>query len=359
MAFPMHRFSVAPMMDRTDRHCRFFHRLLSRRARLYTEMLTADALIHGDRDRLLGFDAAEHPVALQLGGSEPAALAQAARIGRDRGYDEINLNCGCPSDRVRRGRFGAALMAEPELVGRCLAAMREAVDLPVTVKCRIGIDDQDDDALARFAEAVHALSGVTVFIVHARKAWLEGLSPKQNREIPPLRYDLAFRLKRDRPDLTVVLNGGIDGLDAAEAALADGKADGVMLGRAAYADPWLLAGVDGRLFHEPPPLATRHEAVAALLPYAERLAAEGVRPHALTRHIHGLFQGCPGARAFRRHLAENAHRPEAGPEVLAAAARLASPAALPLRPPRAPQAPDRARRAATGALPPPRARRTP
>ena len=321
----MHRFCVAPMMDRTDRHCRFFHRLLSRRARLYTEMLTAGAVIHGDRDRLLGFDPVEHPVALQLGGSDPDMLAEAARIGERFGYDEINLNCGCPSDRVKKGRFGAGLMAEPELVGRCLAAMRAAVSVPVTVKCRVGIDDHDDDALARFVETVHALSGVTVFFVHARKAWLKGLSPKQNREVPPLRYELAFALKAARPDLTIVLNGGVTDLDAAEAFLADGTVDGVMLGRAAYSDPWLLADADRRLFGAQNPLEARQEAVEALLPYAERLAADGIRLHALARHIHGLFQGCPGARAFRRHLAENAHLPGAGPEVLAAAASLAAP----------------------------------
>ena len=321
----MHRLSVAPMMDRTDRHCRFFHRLLSRHTRLYTEMLTAGAVIHGDRDRLLGFDTAEHPVALQLGGSEPAMLAQAARIGERLGYDEINLNCGCPSDRVKKGRFGAGLMAEPELVGRCLAAMRGAVSVPVTVKCRVGIDEQDDDALDRFVETVHALSGVTVFIVHARKAWLKGLNPKQNREVPPLRYELAFRLKAERPDLCIVLNGGIAGLDEAEALLARGAVDGVMLGRAAYSDPWLLADADRRLFGAENPLQARHEALEALLPYAGRLAAGGIRLHALSRHVHGLFQGCPGARAFRRHLAENAHLPGAGPEVLGAAASLAAP----------------------------------
>ncbi|MYE60051.1 MAG: tRNA dihydrouridine(20/20a) synthase DusA [Alphaproteobacteria bacterium] len=321
----MHRLSVAPMMDRTDRHCRFFHRLLSRHTRLYTEMLTAGAVIHGDRDRLLGFDPAEHPVALQLGGSEPAMLAQAARIGERFGYDEVNLNCGCPSDRVKKGRFGASLMAEPELVGRCLAAMREAVSVPVTVKCRVGIDDQDDGALARFVETVHAFSGVAVFIVHARKAWLKGLSPKQNREVPPLRYELVLRLKAERPDLCVVLNGGVPGLDEAEALLEDGSVDGVMLGRAAYSDPWLLADADRRLFGAQNPVEARQEAVDALLPYAERLTAEGIRLHALARHLHGLFQGCPGARAFRRHLAENAHLPGAGPEVLAAAASLAAP----------------------------------
>ena len=321
----MHRLSVAPMMDRTDRHCRFFHRVLSRRTRLYTEMLTAGAVIHGDRDRLLGFDPVEHPVALQIGGSEPAMLAEAARIGERWGYGEINLNCGCPSDRVKKGRFGASLMAEPELVGRCLAAMREAVSVPVTVKCRVGIDDQDDDALFRFARTVHALSGVTVFMIHARKAWLKGLSPKENREIPPLRYELVFRLKAERPDLCIVLNGGVPDLDAAETLLTDGTVDGVMLGRAAYSDPWLLADADRRLFGAENPVETRHEAVDALLPYAGRLAADGIRLHALARHVHGLFQGCPGARAFRRHLAENAHLPGAGPEVLAAAASLAVP----------------------------------
>ena len=321
----MRRFSVAPMMDRTDRHCRFFHRLLSRRAHLYTEMLTAGAVIHGDRDRLLGFDPAEQPVALQIGGSDPEMLAKAARIGERFGYDEINLNCGCPSDRVKKGRFGASLMAEPELVGRCLAAMREAVSVPVTVKCRVGIDKQDDGALPRFVETVHAISGVTVFMVHARKAWLKGLSPKQNREVPPLRYELVFRLKAERPDLCIVLNGGVPDLDAAEAPLAAGAVDGVMLGRSAYSDPWLLADVDRRLFGAQNPLQSRHEAVEALLPYAEQLAADGIRLHALARHVHGLFQGCPGARAFRRHLAENTHLPGAGPEVLAAAASLAAP----------------------------------
>jgi len=321
----MHRLSVAPMMDRTDRHCRFFHRLLSRQARLYTEMLTAGAVIHGDRGRLLGFDPVEHPVALQLGGSDPDMLAEASRIGERLGYDEINLNCGCPSDRVKKGRFGAGLMAEPELVGHCLGAMRKAVSVPVTVKCRVGIDDQDDDALMRFVEIVHALSGVTVFIVHARKAWLKGLSPKQNREVPPLRYELAFALKAARPDLCIVLNGGITDLDAADALLAEGAVDGVMLGRAAYSDPWLLADADCRLFGAQNPVEARQEAIEALLPYAKRLAADGIRLHALARHIHGLFQGCPGARAFRRHLAENAHLPGAGPEVLAAAASLAAP----------------------------------
>ena len=321
----MHRLSVAPMMDRTDRHCRFFHRLLSRQARLYTEMLTAGAVIHGDRGRLLGFDPVEHPVALQLGGSDPDMLAEASRIGEGLGYDEINLNCGCPSDRVKKGRFGAGLMAEPELVGHCLGAMRKAVSVPVTVKCRVGIDDQDDDALMRFVEIVHAVSGVTVFIVHARKAWLKGLSPKQNREVPPLRYELAAALKAARPDLCIVLNGGITDLDAVDALLAEGSVDGVMLGRAAYSDPWLLADTDRRLFGAQNPVTVRQEAVDALLPYAERLAADGIRLHALARHIHGLFQGCPGARAFRRHLAENAHLPGAGPEVLAAAASLAAP----------------------------------
>ena len=315
-----HRFSVAPMMDRTDRHCRFLHRQLTRRARLYTEMLTTGAVIHGRRGHLLGFDAEEHPVVLQLGGSDPAALAEAARIGEAEGYDEINLNCGCPSERVRSGRFGAALMAEPERVGRCLDAVRAAVSVPVTVKCRIGIDDQDDGALMRFVEAVHAISGVVVFVVHARKAWLRGLSPKENREIPPLRYDKVAELKAARPDLTVVLNGGIAGLDAVEDHLK--RFDGCMLGRAAYGNPYLLAEVDRRLFGMPGPVPTRHEVVESVLPYCGRLLADGIGLYAMARHMVGLFQGCPGARAYRRHIAEHACRRGAGPEVLAEAAAL-------------------------------------
>lgn len=311
------------MMDWTDRHCRVFHRLLTRRARLYTEMLTANAVIHGDRARLLGFDASEHPVALQLGGAEPRALAKAARIGEEHGYDEINLNCGCPSDRVQSGCFGAALMADPDRVAACASAMLDAVGVPVTVKCRIGIDAQDpEEALPRFVDAV-ARAGVTTFIVHARKAWLKGLSPKENREIPPLDHGLVYRLKEARPDLTVVLNGGIASLDEAEAHLE--AVDGVMLGRAAYQSPWLLARVDSRLFAVPDPLAEPAEAVAAYLPYVERALGEGVRLGVLARPLIGLFQGAPGARAWRRVLAEGSARPGAGPELVVAALRCVAP----------------------------------
>lgn len=303
------------MMDWTDRHCRFFHRGLTRRALLYTEMVTANAVIHGDRERLIGFDPAEHPVALQLGGSDPQALAEAARIGEDFGYDEINLNVGCPSDRVQGGRFGACLMAEPALVGNCIAAMKAAVRVPVTVKCRIGIDDQDPEpALDALADAVLA-GGADAIIVHARKAWLKGLSPRENREIPPLDYGRVFRLKARLPHVPVVINGGIGGLDQARELLAprDGIAlDGVMLGRAAYQDPWILAAVDPLLFGAPAPVPSLHAAVERLLPYIEAEMARGVRLSAITRHILGLFQGVPGARAFRRHLSVEAVRPGAG-----------------------------------------------
>ena len=298
-----HRFSVAPMMDWTDRHCRMFHRLLTQRALLYTEMVTADAVIHGDRARLLGFSREEHPVALQLGGSDPAKLATAARIGAAEGYDEINLNVGCPSDRVQEGRFGACLMAEPDLVARCVAAMREAVDVPVTVKCRIGIDEQDGEAdFQRFVDTV-AGAGCTVFVVHARKAWLKGLSPKENREVPPLDYQRVHRIKRARPDLTIVINGGIDDLDAAERHLA--HVDGVMLGRAAYQTPWLLAEVDRRLFGVAvDPAASRDAVIERLLPYVDRHVARGGRFNSVIRHILGLYHGEPGGRLFRRHLSE-------------------------------------------------------
>ncbi|MBY0422289.1 MAG: tRNA dihydrouridine(20/20a) synthase DusA, partial [Parvularculaceae bacterium] len=272
-----HRFCVAPMMDGTDRHCRYFHRLLSQRARLYSEMVTAAAVRHGDRDRLLGFDAAEHPVALQLGGSDPSVLAEAAKIGADYGYDEINLNVGCPSDRVQSGAFGACLMKTPALVADCVAAMRAVVAIPVTVKCRIGVDDQDpEESLFGFVEAVGS-AGCRLFIVHARKAWLQGLSPKENREIPPLDYALVRRLKIERPDLSIILNGGVVSLDQAEALLAD--FDGVMLGRAPYADPFLLAGVDARLFADAAEPPTREAVVAAMAEYVARMAAAGVKPH--------------------------------------------------------------------------------
>jgi tRNA-dihydrouridine synthase A len=301
-------------MDWTDRHCRFFHRLMTRRARLYTEMLTTGAIIHGDRARLLGFDASEHPVALQLGGSNPEDLATAARIGEQFGYDEINLNVGCPSDRVQDGRFGACLMAEPELVARGVSAMKRAVKIPVTVKCRLGIDEQDPEvALDTLARGV-VEAGADALIVHARKAWLNGLSPKENRDIPPLDYERVYRLKAGLPNVPVVINGGIPGV--AEALNHLQHVDGVMLGRAAYQDPWRLLPVDREIFGEPAPYATMKEVFAAMLPYIEDQLARGVRLHAMTRHFVGAFHGVPGARAFRRHLAENGVKPGAGVDVL-------------------------------------------
>ena len=306
-------FAVAPMMEWTDRHCRYFHRLLSHHALLYTEMVTADAVIHGDRERLLGFDPAEHPVALQLGGAEPDKLAEAARIGADFGYDEINLNCGCPSDRVQAGRFGAALMAEPDLVADCVRAMKRAVSLPVTVKCRIGIDDQDTEAdLDRFVDAIEA-AGVDAVIVHARKAWLEGLSPKENRDVPPLDYGRVHRLKSARPHLPIVINGGIQSLDEADCQLH--HVDGVMLGRAAYHDPSLLGDVDRRFFDDDCPTSDPAEVVAAMMAYAERERGKGVRLNQIARHMLGLHQGVAGARAWRRILTVESCRDGAGPEV--------------------------------------------
>jgi tRNA-dihydrouridine synthase A len=308
------RFSVAPMMDWTDRHCRVFHRLMTRRARLYTEMLTTGAIIHGDRQRLLGFDPSEHPVALQLGGSDPGDLAIAARIGEDFGYDEINLNVGCPSDRVKDGRFGACLMGERGLVARGVDAMKRAVRIPVTVKCRIGIDDQDPEvALDVLARDVVA-AGCDALIVHARKAWLNGLSPKENRDIPPLDYDRVYRLKAAMPDIPVIINGGIASLDEAKQHL--GHVDGVMLGRAAYHDPWRLLAVDSELFGESAPHTAMKHVFEAMAPYIERQLAQGVRLHSITRHFVGAFHGVPGARAFRRHLAENGVKPGAGVNVL-------------------------------------------
>ncbi|MEA2882210.1 MAG: tRNA-dihydrouridine synthase [Bradyrhizobium sp.] len=302
------------MMDWTDRHCRFFHRLMTRRARLYTEMLTTGAVIHGDRARLLGFDAGEHPVALQLGGSNPDDLATAARIGEEFGYDEINLNVGCPSDRVKDGRFGACLMAEPELVARAVTAMKRAVKIPVTVKCRIGIDDQDPEvALDALARGVIA-AGADALIVHARKAWLNGLSPKENRDIPPLDYDRVYRLKAALPGVPVVINGGIAGIAEARRHLA--HVDGVMLGRAAYQEPWRLLAADPELFGEAAPYATMKDVFTAMMPYIEDQLGRGVRLHAMTRHFVGAFHAVPGARAFRRHLAENGVKPGAGVKVL-------------------------------------------
>jgi tRNA-dihydrouridine synthase A len=306
--------SVAPMMDWTDRHCRVFHRALTRRARLYTEMLTTGAVIHGDRARLLGFDKSEHPVALQLGGSDPRALAEAARIGEDFSYDEINLNVGCPSDRVKDGRFGACLMAEPKLVAAGVEAMKRAVAIPVTVKCRIGIDDQDPEAaLDELARDVVA-AGSDALIVHARKAWLSGLSPKENRDIPPLDYDRVYRLKAALPHVPVIINGGIASLDEARAHLA--HVDGVMLGRAAYQEPWRLLSVDPDIFGQAAPHASMKEVFEAMQPYIERELAQGTRLHAITRHFVGAYHAVPGARAFRRHLAEHGVRPGAGVNVL-------------------------------------------
>lgn len=305
------------MMDWTDRHCRAFHRRLTTRALLYSEMVTAAAILHGDRDRLLGFSADEQPVALQLGGCDPAALAAAARIGAGYGYVEINLNVGCPSDRVQEGRFGACLMLEPELVARGWSAMQAAVDVPVTIKCRIGVDDQDAEAdLERFVSTV-AKAGCRTFVVHARKAWLKGLSPKENREVPPLDYDRVRRLKAAHPGLTIILNGGITTLEQARAHLA--WADGVMLGRAAYQNPYLLAQVDREIFGADTPVPSREDVLEALLPYAERHVAVGGRLNNIARHVLGLYHGRPRGRAFRRHLSEQAVRAGAGADVLAAA----------------------------------------
>ncbi len=300
------------MMDWTDRHCRVLHRLLTRRALLYTEMVTADAVLRGNRERLLGFDPVEHPVALQLGGSEPAKLAQAARIAADLGYDEINLNVGCPSDRVQSGRFGACLMREPALVADCVAAMRAAVAVPVTVKCRIGVDDQDPEIALRAMIGACAAAGAAVFAVHARKAWLEGLSPKENRDVPPLDYGLVYRLKQENPRLAILINGGIATLDEATEHLK--HVDGVMLGRAAYHSPAILADVDARFFGEAP--RDVDAAVDAYVGYVARKLGEGVPLHAMTKHMLGLFTGRPGARLFRRHLSEHATRRSANAQTL-------------------------------------------
>ncbi len=311
------RFSVAPMMDWTDRRCRAFHRLLTRRARLYTEMVTADAVVFGPRERLIGFAPEEHPVALQLGGSDPKRLAEAARIGGDFGYDEINLNCGCPSDRVQSGRFGACLMREPALVAEGVAAMKAAVKVPVTVKCRIGVDDQEPaEALFAFADSVRA-AGADALIVHARKAWLDGLSPKDNRTVPPLDYGLVYALKSAHPGWPIALNGGVPDLAAARAHLA--HVDGVMIGRAAYQNPELLLGVDPDLFGEPAPVADGFEALEAFMPVIAAGLARGERLHDYTRHLHGLFSGRRGARGFRQALAVEAVRRGAGLDVLKAA----------------------------------------
>ncbi len=314
------RLCVAPMLDWTDRHCRYFHRLLSRHTVLYTEMVTTGALIHGDRNRFLEFNDFEHPVALQLGGSDPEALAQCARMAEDYGYDEINLNVGCPSDRVQNGRFGACLMAEPELVAECVTAMRQAVGIPVTVKHRIGIDDLDSyELLHRFVDTVRD-GGCDTFIVHARKAILQGLSPKQNREIPPLIYDRVYQLKKDFPALEIILNGGVKSWDETERHL--NRVDGVMIGREAYQNPWLLAEADARVYGQSESTSSRAQVMEGLYDYAERQLAQGAQLGWIARHVLCLYQGMPGARRFRRYLSENAFRPGAGVEVLRQAASL-------------------------------------
>ncbi|MDN5873985.1 MAG: tRNA dihydrouridine(20/20a) synthase DusA [Sinobacteraceae bacterium] len=303
------------MMDWTDRHCRAFHRRLSRHARLYTEMVTSSAILHGDQQHLLGFDPSEHPIALQLGGCNARDLARCARIGVDFGYDEINLNCCCPSDRVQKGRFGACLMREPQVVAEAVAAMRAAVDVPVTVKCRLGIDDSADYVFLRqFVDTV-AAAGSQAFIIHARKAWLQGLSPRENREIPPLRHNLVHRLKQERPELTLVTNGGLATFDDIHRHLS--VVDGVMLGRAAYHDPWLLAAVDTQLFDSPPTVNTREDVLIHLQDYAATQLACEVPLARMTRHWLGLYRNQPGGRAFRRRLSEDARRPGSGVELLA------------------------------------------
>ncbi len=308
------RFSVAPMLDWTDRHCRYLLRLLTRHTLLYTEMVTTGALLHGKGD-YLAYNEAEHPLALQLGGSDPQALAACARMAEQRGYDEINLNVGCPSDRVQNGLFGACLMAQPLRVAECIAAMRAEVSIPVTVKTRIGIDEQDSyEFLCEFIDRVSNDGGCDTFIIHARKAWLSGLSPKENREIPPLDYARVYQLKRDYPELTITINGGIKTLDEAAAHLV--YLDGVMVGREAYQNPGILARVDSTLFGQPDPMTDMASVVEAMLPYIEHELKQGAALGHITRHMLGLFQGIPGARQWRRYLSENAHRPDAGSEVL-------------------------------------------
>ena len=308
------RFSIAPMMDWTDRHCRVFHRVMSRRARLYTEMVTAPAVIHGVRERLIGFDPTEQPVAVQLGGADPFEMAEAARICADYGYAEINLNVGCPSDRVQDGRFGACLMLQPKLVAACVAAMKAAVDVPVTVKCRIGVDEQEPRAALLDLARQVVDAGCDALAVHARKAWLQGLSPKENRDVPPLDYPLVYELKQAMPKIPIAINGGIETIAQSQKHLA--HVDGVMLGRAAYQNPEILLRVDPEIFGEPAPVADAHAAIEAYIPYMEARLAEGVRLSSMTRHMLGLFAGRPGARAFRRRLATEAVLPGAGVRVL-------------------------------------------
>lgn len=313
------RFCVAPMLDLTTLHCRYFYRLLSKHAVLYTEMITTGALLHGDSKHLLQFNAEEHPLALQLGGSDPQELAVCARLAEEYGYDEINLNIGCPSDRVQKGRFGACLMAEPDLVAECVTAMQQAVAIPITIKCRIGIDDQDSyEALAEFIRCTQQ-AGCRTFIIHARKAWLSGLSPKQNRDIPPLRYDVVYAIKQDFSDLEIIINGGITDLNQAETHLQ--HVNGVMLGREAYSRPYLLAEVDSRFFANPAEIKTREQIIHELIPYIEAQQAQGWTLHAITRHILGLFHGEHGARQWRRLLSERGHDKNASTELVLQALR--------------------------------------
>ncbi len=312
--FPMQRFSVAPMLDWTDRHCRYFHRIMSKEALLYTEMVTTGAIIHGKGD-FLAYNEEEHPVALQLGGSNPIDLARCAKLAQERGYDEINLNVGCPSDRVQNGMFGACLMGEAELVAQCVTAMRDVIDIPVTVKTRIGIDDQDSyEFLKDFIHVVSEKGGCDNFTIHARKAWLSGLSPKENREIPPLDYPRVYQLKQDFAHLTMAINGGIKTFEEMEEHLK--HMDGVMVGREAYQSPYLMAEVDQRLFGSDRPVMKRREVVEAMYPYIEKQLANGSYLGHITRHMLGLFQNMPGARQWRRHISENAHKPGAGIEVV-------------------------------------------
>jgi tRNA-dihydrouridine synthase A len=335
----MSRFSVAPMMDWTDRHCRYFHRLLTKHTALYTEMITTGALLHGDLARHMKFDATEQPLVLQLGGSEPADLAHCTKLAQSWGYRAINLNCGCPSERVQRGAFGACLMAEPKLVRDCVAAMRAAADLPVSVKHRIGIDRNESYEFVRDFIATVADGGANEFIVHARSAWLQGLSPKQNREVPPLRYELVYQLKRDFPQLIIVINGGITDIAQAQRHLTE--VDGVMVGRTAYHEPWVLTQVDEQLFGAKASLLERHQIVIELVRYAQRMVKQGVPLRAITRHVLGLFNGVPGARLWRQRLSDAALLRANDPQLLLSAASLVSSAALPsatrplLRPPSA------------------------
>ncbi|PIE41592.1 MAG: tRNA dihydrouridine(20/20a) synthase DusA [Gammaproteobacteria bacterium] len=308
------RFSVAPMLDWTNRHCRYFHRLLTKNTLLYTEMVTTGALIHGHRERFLRFHETEHPLAIQLGGSSPKDLATCAHICEEQGFDEINLNVGCPSDRVQSGSFGACLMAEPDLVAKCTRAMIEACSVPITVKCRIGIDDQDEYRdLQNFVTQV-ADSGVTTFIVHARKAWLQGLSPKENRDIPPLNYQRVYQLKEEFPQLEIIINGGITSIEDSLMHLQ--KVDGVMIGREAYQNPFMLAQIDQQLFGSTAPVATREQIIAGLIPYIDEELANGGKLNYITRHILGLYQNVPGARKWRRYISENAHKPDACSQLL-------------------------------------------